>query len=179
MESDEQLYLEVRQGSQVAFEKLYARYERPLFAYIHRRLQTKQDAEEIFHEAMLAIFKGPLAEFAPGGFAGWLYKVSLNLSLNRLRSRKRESHALAAVADFEAVANRSLGDYPDPEELAAMRALAQSLSEPLRQVYALRVEGKSYEQMSEILGVPLGTIKSRVHLMVSQLRKEMNQWIAK
>ncbi|MDQ3234215.1 MAG: RNA polymerase sigma factor [Pseudobdellovibrionaceae bacterium] len=177
MESDEQLYLEVRNGSKAAFEKLYARYEGPIYGYIYRRLQSKQDAEEVFHEAMLAIFKGEGLEFAAGGFGGWLFKVSLNLSLNRLRSRKREGRALAAVAN-DSTSVRSLDNWPDPEDLAAMQTAAAHLSEPLRQVYALRREGRSYEEMSDILGIPLGTVKSRVHLMVTQLRKEMSKWTA-
>jgi RNA polymerase sigma-70 factor, ECF subfamily len=179
MESDEQLYLDVRHGSKAAFEKLYGRYEGPIYGYIYRRLQSKQDAEEVFHEAMLAIFKGEALEFASGGFGGWLFKVALNLSLNRVRSKKREGRALAAVADFDAVAARTLDVWPDPDDLAAMQTAATSLSEPLRQVYALRREGRSYEEMSAMLGIPLGTVKSRVHLMVTQLRKEMGKWTAK
>jgi RNA polymerase sigma-70 factor (ECF subfamily) len=180
MESDEQLYLEVRNGSRTAFEKLYARYEGPIYGYIYRRLQSQQDAEDVFHEAMLAIFKGPALDFAAGGFAGWLFKVSLNLSLNRLRSRKREGRALAAVTDdYDSTAARALETWPDPEDLEHMQKAAAGLSEPLRQVYALRREGRSYEEMSDILGIPLGTVKSRVHLMVTLLRKEMGKWIAK
>lgn len=178
MESDEQLYLEVRKGSQAAFETLYERYEGPIFGFIFRRLQSRQDAEEVFHEAMLAIFKGPALEFAKGGFAGWLFKVALNLSLNRVRSKKREGRALALVTDQDGAA-RNLETWPDPEDLAEMQKAAASLSEALRQVYVLRVEGRSYEEMSDILGIPLGTVKSRVHLMVTQLRKEMGKWIAK
>lgn len=179
MESDENLYLEVRGGSKAAFEQLYARYEGPIYGYLYRRLQSRQDAEEVFHESMLAIFKGPAAEFAAGGFAGWLFKVALNLSLNRLRSARREGRALAAVADYGATAARTLDTWPDPEDLVAMQTAAQSLSEPLRQVYTLRKEGRSYEEMAELLGIPLGTVKSRVHLMVTQLRKEMTKWTAK
>jgi RNA polymerase sigma-70 factor (ECF subfamily) len=178
MESDEQLYLEVRKGSQAAFETLYERYEGPIFGFIYRRLQSRQDAEDVFHEAMLAIFKGPALEFANGGFAGWLFKVALNLSLNRVRSKKREGRALALVTDYDAAA-RNLETWPDPEDLEEMQKAAAGLSETLRQVYVLRREGRSYEEMSDILGIPLGTVKSRVHLMVTQLRKEMGKWIAK
>lgn len=179
MESDEHLYLEVRKGSKAAFEQLYARYEERIFGFIYRRLQSRQDAEEVFHESMLAIFKGPLASFEAGGFAGWLFKVAANLSLNRLRSRKREGRALSAVADAESVAVRRVDPWPDPEDLEDMQKAATRLSEPLRQVFALRREGRSYEEMSDMLGIPLGTVKSRVHLMVTQLRKEMNKWTAK
>lgn len=178
MESDEQLYLEVRRGSQAAFETLYERYEGPIFGFIYRRLQSRQDAEEVFHEAMLAIFKGPDLEFSKGGFAGWLFKVALNLSLNRVRSKKREGRALALVTDYDGAA-RNLETWPDPEDLEEMQKAAAGLSETLRQVYVLRREGRSYEEMSDILGIPLGTVKSRVHLMVTQLRKEMGKWIAK
>lgn len=172
MDSDESLYIEVRKGSKVAFEHLYARYERPLFGFILRRVGNRQDSEEIFHETMVAIFRGPSADLGKGAFAAWLYKVALNLSLNRLRKRSREALALNLIA------TQSIEAHSDEENLfekysANVEEAARTLSEPLAQVYALRREGKSYEEMSLILDLPLGTIKSRIHLMIKQLRKEV------
>lgn len=184
MDSDEALYCEARLGSKLAFEKLYAKYERPLFSYLMRHLENRQEAEEIFHEAMLSIFKGPEAKFQDGAFAGWLFKVAHNLSLNRIRSKRREKIALVAFkeqsgmehADCEGEDGEALSS---PEERRKLEGSIQDLSPSLRQVYQLRAEGKSYEEMAKIAGVPIGTIKSRVNKMVSHLRKEFNQWIAK
>lgn len=180
MESDEALYREVRQGSKSAFEKLYAKYERPLFSYLLRRLENRQEAEEVFHETMLSLFKGPEAKFQEGAFAGWLFKVALHISLNRLRSRRREKIALVAFKDQESRAYDPGTDAAaDPDAIRKLEDSVKDLSAPLRQVYELRAEGKSYEEMAKIAAVPIGTIKSRVNKMVSHLRKEISQWIAK
>jgi len=182
MESDETLYSEVRQGSKLAFGKLYAKYERPLFSYLMRHLENRQEAEEIFHETMLSIFKGPEAKFQDGAFAGWLFKVAHNLSLNRLRSRRREKIALVAFKEETARGGdpcEAADPLASPEDRQKLEGSIRDLAAPLRQAYQLRAEGKSYEEMAKIAGVPVGTIKSRVNKMVSHLRKEINQWIAK
>ncbi|MCX6125006.1 MAG: sigma-70 family RNA polymerase sigma factor [Proteobacteria bacterium] len=173
MDSDESLYIEVRKGSNMAFEHLYAKYERPLFGFILRRVGNRQDSEEIFHETMVAIFRGPAANLGKGAFAGWLYKVSLNLSLNRLRKRARESNALNTIAAQPAAIQSDKPDFFEKYSVKVEEA-AQTLSEPLAQVYALRRDGKSYEEMATTLDLPLGTVKSRIHLMVKQLRKEVD-----
>lgn len=189
MESDEALYRDVRKGSAAAFEILYAKYEGPLFTFLLRRLGNRQEAEDVFHETMISIYRGPEALEGKGSFAAWLYKVALNLSLNRARSKKREKAALAKVFPFEterlttegseaAVLERESEGQALAQE-ARVKDSAKDLSPPLRQVFELRSEGKSYEEMSEIVGVPVGTIKSRINKMMSELRKEVGKWIAK
>ena len=189
MESDEALYRDVRNGSQAAFEFLYAKYERPLFSFLLKRLGNRQEAEEVFQEAMISIYRGPVALLEAGAFSGWLYKVALNFSLNRNRSRRREQAAMAKVVPFEADRMLSSGGEDSYIELEAdaltlleedrVKRSVKDLTAPLQQVYQLRIEGKSYEEMAKIVGVPVGTIKSRIHKMVSELRKEVGRWIAK
>lgn len=177
MQSDESLYREVRQGSKPAFEHLYQKYEGPLFAYIVRRVQNRQEAEDVFHEAMLAIYKGPEATFAEGAFAGWLFKVALNLALNKQRSRQREAKALQILRDSPSAA--AMGEKEDEAALHHLKDRVQELDDKLKEVYELRAQGKSYEEMSAIVGVPIGTIRSRVSKMVHHLREEMSRWLAR
>ena len=189
MESDEALYCDVRNGSKAAFELLYAKYERPLFSFLLKRLGNRQEAEEVFQEAMISIYRGPVGLMEGGAFAAWLYKVALNLSLNRNRSRRREQAAMAKLVPFEADRVLSRGgedEYIEREteaqtllEADQVKRSVKDLAAPLQQVYQLRSEGRSYEEMSEIVGVPVGTIKSRIHKMVSELRKEVGRWIAR
>lgn len=179
MDSDEVLYEKARSGSKAAFERLYEKYEKPIFGFIYRRLRSVPDSEDIFHDTMLAIFKGPQAEFSSeGAFAGWLYKVAFNLALNRLRSRNRESHAMAALKINEMTLAHST-QATIAYDLDDVSQAAEGLTKPLKDVYTHRLDGKSYEEMATLLKVPVGTVKSRVHLMVKQLREEVKKWTAK
>lgn len=169
MASDESLYAEIRRGSKQAFAALYERYEGPLFGFILRRLPNREDAEDVFHEAMMAILKTPTMQFDRGGFAPWIYKVSLNLILNRARSRTRESNAKANYEHLKVV---SVGEESTIEQdLGALAAAARSLSPTLAEMYKLRSNGKSYDEIADELSIPVGTVKSRIHLMVAHLRK--------
>lgn len=189
MESDEALYQDIRRGSQAAFEYLYAKYERPVFSFILKRLKNREEAEEVFQETMMSIYRGPEVFHDKGAFAAWLYKVALNLSLNRTRSQRREQAAMLRVVPFERerlVTNSADEDAIEKEietELGQtkdrIKQSVEDLSPSLREVYRLRSEGKSYEEMAGIVGVPVGTIKSRIHKMMNQLREEVGRWIAK
>jgi RNA polymerase sigma-70 factor (ECF subfamily) len=178
MQSDESLYEAARQGSHTAFAQLYARYESPLFGYVVRRLGSRQDAEEVLQEAMLAVLKGPQARFSGAGFAPWLYRVAHNAALNRVRARRRAVEARGQIWDTEAAPSADAA-LESQERLRALESAARGLSPPLAQVYALRCAGKSYEEMAADLGLPLGTVKSRLHALVTHLRKELGRWTAR
>lgn len=178
MQSDEALYKEVCDGSKAAFEELYDRYERPLFGFILRRIGNQQDAEEILHDVMLSLLKESNARFEKDGFAAWLYKVALNRSLNRLRSRSRANDARQQMGLYVAESKRIDDHLLEQEKSSHLRQAAESLSTPLREVYDLRQSGKSYEETANTLGLPLGSVKSRIHMMVTHLRKEMSKWTA-
>jgi len=176
--SDETLYLDLVAGDMAAFDELYRRYERSLFGHVLRQLGDRRDAEEVFHEAFMAV----LAERRSGrqltSFRAWIFQVARNLCRNRLRSRGRAGRALETQA-------RSGEPGPDAEQLLGQReipaALARAvdrLPEPLAQLYRLRASGLSYEEIAAAQDVPLGTVKSRMHEMIARLRKELQPWIA-
>jgi RNA polymerase sigma-70 factor (ECF subfamily) len=147
--SDENLVERVRSGESPAFEELYRRYERRLFAFIRQYLPSRAGAEDVFHEAFLAVLKDRQASFEQGSFRAWIYRVARNLCLNRIRSDERERKAKALYL-----------------------VTAPTAAEPAE---ALRASGLSYEEMAQSLGIPLGTVKSRMHLMVQHLRKEFGE----
>lgn len=178
MRTDEELYLDLMAGDMAAFDELYRRYEGRLFAYVLRLLGDQGEAEELFHEAFMAV----LRERRPGrqlvSFRAWIFRVARNLCSNRLRSRRRGARALQTEA-------RSSEPGVDAEQLlgrqetrAALEHAVDRLPGPLAELYRLRASGLSYEEIAETLGVPLGTVKSRMHEMVTCLRKEMQPWIA-
>jgi RNA polymerase sigma-70 factor (ECF subfamily) len=172
--SDEALYERLIEGDLGAFDELYRRYERPLFGFILRMLPDRQEAEEVFHESFLALLREREGRHTIRSFRAWLYGTTRNQCLNRLRGRRRSARAMAAVASAPAApAEGPEGALLRREAAEALRRAVSRLPTSLAELYALRARGLSYEELAEVLGVPQGTVKSRVHTMVSRLREEM------
>ncbi len=179
IEADEALYLRVRQGDMAAFDALYGRYERRLFGFILRMVRDRADAEDLFHEAFLGVLESREVRFTQGSFCTWIYRIARNLCLNHLRGQRRDQ---GKRASFGAVVPPA---GPTPEEgigaREAQSGLDRALSRlplPLCEVYHLRSQGLSYEDMAAVLEVPVGTVKSRMHQMVRRLKEEMGPWSA-
>jgi RNA polymerase sigma-70 factor, ECF subfamily len=173
LRSDEALYEALVGGELRAFDELYERYERPLFGFIRRQLADEHDAEDVLHEAFLTLFKDREATRAARSLRAWLYQVTRNLCLNRERSRRRASAALQKVARAPA------DEVAAPERALEQRQIVQHIRDAvgrlpteLAELYQLRARGMSYEEMADVLAVPLGTVKSRMHQMVALLREE-------
>lgn len=176
MPSDEELYRNLVGGDAAAFEDLYRRYEGCLFGFILRQLGDRSEAEDVFHEAFMAVLRERRRELT--SFKAWIFEVARNLCHNRVRSRKRAARAFETEA-------RSPASNPHPESIiasreapAALERAVQKLPEPLAQLYDLRASGLSYDEIAAVLGVPLGTVKSRMHEMVVRLREEIAPWTA-
>lgn len=179
MQSDEALYERLVGGEMAAFELLYRRYEGPLFGFVLKQLGDQGEAEDVFHEAFMAVLRERATKKNVESFRAWIYQVARNLCLNRIRSRKRADRAVQteakAMPATELHAEELLARSQAPAALK--RAVAQ-LPEPFATLYELRTSGLSYEEISETLGVPLGTVKSRMHELVGRLREEIKPWTA-
>jgi RNA polymerase sigma-70 factor (ECF subfamily) len=181
MRSDETLYLELLAGDMAAFDELFRRYERRLFGYLLRQLGDHGDAEEVFHEAFMAVLRARRSGRELENFQAWIFQVARNLCSNRLRTRRRAARALLAQANLHeasqaiADAEQLLGRREIP---AALERAVERLPEPLVQLYRLRAAGLSYDEIGDTLGLPLGTVKSRMHELIVRLRKEMQPWTA-
>jgi RNA polymerase sigma-70 factor (ECF subfamily) len=177
VESDEALYVRVKQGDMRAFDELYARYESRLFGFLQSQLRNRADAEDAFHEAFLAALKSPEMRFhRDGGFRTWLYRVARNIVLNRARAAQRGARAFAELSSEPApAAHESLEEH---ELERALRSAIERLPPALSEVFHLRTSGLSYEETADVLEIPLGTLKSRMNHLVTQLREELRPWTA-
>ena len=172
--SDEALYQRLLDGDLAAFDELYERYERHLFGFIRQQLDDSAEAEDVLHEAFMSVLRERNAGRAARSFKAWLFQVTHHLCLNRLRSKARAAKAMTEVATVPPAE----GSHPERaleqhQAAAALRVAVAKLPTALAELYQLRSGGLSYDELAEALAVPLGTVKSRMHELVSRLRKEL------
>lgn len=174
MSSDEALFERLRAGDRRAFDVLYERHERHLFGFIRAQVSDAAEAEDVLHETFMTMLRECRAGRVPDSPRSWLFQVARNLCLNRLRTRRRADDAAASLASAPPEAPPQPGERVErQQQVAALQRAVAKLPAPLAELYHLRARGLSYEELAGVLGVPLGTIKSRLHDMVSRLREEM------
>ena len=172
---DEELYQRVKRGDMSAFDLLYSRHQRGLFQFVSSYLKSQEEAEEVFHDAFIQVLDSREVQFDQGSFQGWLYLVARNISLNRLRSRKRSERVLSEVdAPLPAESAESLliQNVTSSHVSAAVALLPENLSEVLR----LRLSGLAYQDIAQALEIPVGTVKSRFHTIVDSLRRSLKSF---
>jgi RNA polymerase sigma-70 factor (ECF subfamily) len=163
--SDEALMARVQQGETQLLEMLIKRYERALFAYAQRIVQQRSAAEDAFQETFLRVFR-KAQSYRPGSpFRPWLYTICLNTCRDSLRKRSRRPES-----ELDKSAYALCDEQPGPEVVSAQQALAENirraveaLPEKQRDVFLLSYyQQLQYPEISEILQIPVGTVKSRM-----------------
>lgn len=164
----------------VAFGVLMRRYERPLYNFVRRMIGSASDAEDLFQETFLRVYRHRSRYRAGKPFRPWLYRIATNLCKDHLRYRSHRRHASldAPLGDEggslgDVVANGSadpLAKAEATETLARLEAAVQALPVKHRTVFLMaRYDGLSYEEIARTLRIPVGTVKSRMNKAVSIL----------
>jgi RNA polymerase sigma-70 factor (ECF subfamily) len=186
-ESDEQLLLRLRSGEREVFGALVRRFERELFGYLRRYLGDDDLADDVFQNTFVQVFL-KIAQYEPGRPAKpWLYAIATNQAIDALRRRNRraDQRADAAVAPddegeprplFELIAAPDAGP-PDQADRAEQRELVRAavgrLPDLLRQVVILAYfQGLKYKEVADVLDIPVGTVKSRLHAALTKLTED-------
>jgi RNA polymerase sigma-70 factor (ECF subfamily) len=187
--SDEDLLARLRNGERAAIAPLIKRYERELFGYLRRYLGDDDLADDVFQNTFVQVFL-KIKQYEPGRSARpWLYAIATNQAIDALRRRARRAAdrpAETVSAPDEEGQARPLfellpapGDTPPDqaereEERERVRAAVGRLPELLRQtVLLVYFQGLKYQDAAEVLDIPVGTVKSRLH---AALQKLMEEW---
>lgn len=161
-------------GDAAAFEPLVRRYQRPLFSVAHRMLGNYEDALDATQNAFISAFEGLDSYDPTRRFFSWIYRIIVNECLNARRARK----PVEELSELEADPRESpLQGIEALERSESIEAALVRLSEDHRLVVVLRhFADLSYAEMSEALGIPEKTVKSRLfearHRLGELLRME-------
>lgn len=160
-----------------AFETLIKQHQNLVFNLLYRMLGNREEAEDILQEVFISVFKQIDSFRGESNLATWIYKIATNHCINRKKYLSRRRHydkrSLGDLADRDQPTDGGgmASSLPRPDEMAEgfqMEQLVQeaisSLEEEYRLVLVLRdIQNLSYEEIEQIIGVPSGTVKSRLH----------------
>jgi RNA polymerase sigma-70 factor (ECF subfamily) len=177
---DAPLLARLRAGDTRAFEELVTMYQHRVFGVALRMLGNRAEAEEIAQEAFLRAHRA-LREFRGEARLGtWLYAIASRLCLNRLASgpRRHERSDDIALAQAPAESADTAGALERGELEAALHEAVTALPEDRRIVVVLRdLEGLSYEDIAQVLGMPLNTVRTRLHRARLDLKAKLERWL--
>jgi RNA polymerase sigma-70 factor (ECF subfamily) len=177
---DTRLLARLRAGDDRAFEELVTSYQHRVFGVALRMLGNRAEAEEIAQETFLRAHRA-LAEFRGEARLGtWLYAIASRLCLNRLTAgpRRHERSDETALAQAATDGVDAAGALEHEELAAALHEAVAGLPEDRRIVVVLRdLEGLAYEEIAEALGLPLNTVRSRLHRARLDLKAKLERWL--
>jgi len=171
--SDRELMKNVLIGDMKAFECLVDRYKGKLLNLIFRMLGNREESEDILQETFLRVYRERESYDFTYQFSTWIYTIALNLTRNELKKRKRFSFlGIDLFSNRREFAVEAVGN-PNGISLFLEKAVA-SLPKRYKTAFLLRdMNQLSYERISETLGIPMGTVKSRVNRARGILRKKL------
>jgi RNA polymerase sigma-70 factor (ECF subfamily) len=170
-ECDQVLVERVQAGDKQAFDLLVSKYQRRLMRLLTRIVNDTAEAEDVVQETFIKAYRALRHFRGDSAFYTWLYRIGINTAKNALANQGRR----VAMADAEEQAEgygdgEQLRDINTPESMLASKQIAQTVNAAmdalpvdLRTAIALReIEGLTYEEISDIMACPIGTVRSRI-----------------
>jgi RNA polymerase sigma-70 factor (ECF subfamily) len=169
--ADADLVRRAIRGRDDSFEELVRRYQRPIVSYVYRMTGDYEAALDLTQEVFIKVYNS-LARYRPEyKFSTWIYRIAHNTAIDHLRRQStREQELTAPAADGGTYERPIASQAPDPEQLseraerrAEIEDVVQNLPAAYRELIVLRhAHDLSYDEIAEVTGLPLGTVKNRI-----------------
>jgi RNA polymerase sigma-70 factor (ECF subfamily) len=185
--ADQQVVAWAQDGDEAAFRELIRRYQRPIFSIIYRMVGDRELAEDLAQETFIKVLNAIDSYRPEHKFSSWIFKIANNAAIDHLRRRELDTLSLDGAPDAltterrEATALQVRDRTESPLEELEARELGSQIEQAIgrlrpeyRSCIMLRhVEGRAYEEIAEILGLPLGTVKTYIHRARAELRAQL------
>jgi RNA polymerase sigma-70 factor, ECF subfamily len=185
--SDQEVVLMARAGREAAYRELIRRYERPIFALLFRMVRDRELAEDLSQETFIKALNAIESYRPEFKFSSWIFKIANNAAIDHLRRRELDTlsldgsphaetpEAMQATALQIGARQESPLDTVEAKELGGAIEIAIGRLRPeYRSCILLRhVEGRAYEEIAEMLDLPLGTVKTYIHRARNELRQAL------
>ena len=182
--TDQVVIDQATRGYERAFRELIRRYQRPVFSLIYRMVRDRELAEDLAQETFVKVLNA-LDRYRPEyKFSSWIFKIANNTAIDHLRRKELDTLSLeggpdATTPDRVSATTLQIGDRSETplEELEARelgsaieRAIGKLRPEYRACIILREVEGRPYDEIAEILGLPLGTVKTYIHRARTELK---------
>lgn len=186
MTSDIELMTAFQQGDREAFEKLVMRHQVGLFNFFLRLVGRRDLAEDMTQEVFFRVYLHASTYVGSAKFTTYLYRIAKNCWIDHVRrtGRRGRTESLDKENEYgQTLSDRLPHDSRTPEEHMASRdrceaiqAAIDNLPDEQRVVFVLsEVQGMKYAEIAETLDIPVGTVKSRMHVAINRLREGLNR----
>lgn len=180
--TDLELIREFQAGSEAAFAELVERYKAKLINYFYRLLWDRQKSEDLCQEVFCRVFLHRKRYVPTASFGTYLYRIGRNLWIDLYRSSRNDPPVMSLDADVSGEGH-SLGSRvekggPDPsyatevtDEMRRVQLALDALAPDLKETLILvKYQGLKYQEAADVLDVPVGTVRSRIHAALEQVR---------
>ena len=185
--TDEELIARFQQDDMAAFDHIVGRYKDPLINFVYHFLGDRIDAEDVVQETFLRVYRNKHLYRNIAKFSTWIYTIASNLAKTELRRRRRRRIFSLSQMGFDDKDFEIEDDIATPEGIvdgdmksAIIQKEIEALPVKFKEVVVLRdVQEFSYEEISQILAIPIGTVKSRVNRGRLRLQKKLKHLLDK
>lgn len=179
--TDEELVARSISGDAESFNELILRWERPIYALAYRHIGREEDARDVCQETFLRAYRALAGFRGQAKFSSWLYRIALNLCRDWIR-RERRAPTVQPPEDVDLVdlaasreASESIEDLVARHDLsrAVERAMATLPAEQRTAIILKEYQGLTFQEIADLIGCPLSTVKTRLYQGLAVLRREL------
>ena len=181
--TDEDLVARSRGGDLDSFNQLILRWERPIYAFAYRVIGREEDARDVCQETFLRAFRSLKGFRGQAKFSSWLYQIAMNLCRDWIRRQRRARTVQLAEGVDPAELAAEQGPVESIEDLVSRRELSAVVEEamallPEEQRTAIVLKeyhGMTFQEIADLQGCPLSTVKTRLYQGLSVLRRHLEK----